>query len=593
MGCWILCALLSLLFTSVTALSVADFLNVLFGTSAPAMTHATPFMQFQQRLYEPLLSRGPRAALWYYALLMLVVYTAKNVATYGASVCVARVRLGMVASLREKMHERLLRWPLSRWQSSSRGDLLSRMGADLVEFDETLLAADQSLVTSLLSVVFYFVMLWLISPRLTIVLLILMPFMAFGLSWVGRTLKRKSQVVQQCHSHLISIIEQTMVGQREVKSQGAASLMRKRFGEANDDYTRRRTRMFMRIYSASPISDTLGNSMVALLLLYAGSLILLPRPMLSTTALVSHLMVTVMMLPPVKEIGTAVANRRRGRACRDRIAEWIEQPLDSLCEERGEVRDGFVPSLVEVRDLCFAYRDNLVLRGVSFEWSRGEVLALVGSSGSGKSTLAQLMALRYPHVEGSILTDGRNLSDWDPRVWRSMIGVVGQQPMMFHQTIAENVVMGREGVTEEMIVEALRVACADRFVEQLPEGIHTVIGDEGARLSGGQRQRIAIARALVGDPKILIFDEATSALDSATEDEFLCNLRRCLGDRMVLWVAHRLSTLKLADRVLVMEDGMIVEQGCHKELLERGGRYARLYALQQTQGARGLEGGVE
>ena len=191
------------------------------------------------------------------------------------------------------------------------------------------------------------------------------------------------------------------------------------------------------------------------------------------------------------------------------------------------------------------------------------------------------------------MTDGRNLSDWDPRVWRSMIGVVGQQPMMFHQTIAENVVMGREGVTEEMIVEALRVACADRFVEQLPEGIHTVIGDEGARLSGGQRQRIAIARALVGDPKILIFDEATSALDSATEDEFLCNLRRCLGDRMVLWVAHRLSTLKLADRVLVMEDGMIVEQGCHKELLERGGRYARLYALQQTQGARGLEGGVE
>lgn len=587
-GLWIASLLLSLVFTSVTALSVADFLSVLFGSATPTMSHATPFMQFQQRLYAPLMSNGPQAALWRYALLMLVVYTAKNVASYLSAVSGARVRLGVVGALRSAMHERFLHWPIAKWQSTSRGDLLSRMGNDLVELEETLLTANQSLVASVLAVVFYFVTLWLVSPRLTCVLLALMPGLALGLNWIGRKLKKKSQHVQEVHGQLMAQVEQTMVAQREVKSHNAGAYMRRKFREMNESYTRERIQMFRRIYSASPISDTLGNLMVALLLLYAGSQILLSEPTLSTTALVTHLMVTVMIIPHIKEIGTALTNRKRGKACKDRIEEWLAEPTDPLATDETEDKEKH-PTKIEVKHLNFAYGEQPILRDVSFTWNKGQVLALVGESGSGKSTLAQLLALRYPHEAGSIEVDGKPLAEWSPADWRKKVGMVGQNAMMFHQTVAENVSMGRERIGEKKIREVLRQACAEQFVDAMPEGMETSMGDEGSRVSGGQKQRIAIARALAGDPEILIFDEATSALDSATEDQLLKNLKQTSQDCMVLWVAHRLSTLRLADQILVLHEGSVVEQGTHKELLEQGGRYARLYALQQTERQEGGE----
>lgn len=568
----------SVVFTMATALSVADFLRLLFDEGQAGLGVATQgnlVAVALERVYEWLISLGQQRALLGFALLVLILYGTKNVASYGAAVVAGTTRVRLIRALRDDMFASLLRRPMSFFVKSKRGDLVARFGSDVAEYDENVLASLQMLATAVLSLLLYLAMLAYISLRLTLLVLVMLPIVAFGISAVSRKLKRKSAEVQEHNAQLMSMAEETMEGIKEIKAYTAIESQNQKFGDLNDMYTRLRIKMYRRIYLASPISDTLGNMIVVGILL-AGSYMVMNGSELSPEMFISYIMMVVLMLPPAKDLSTALAQLKRGRACEERMASLLEGEdvrEDTLAEYPG------LNSQLTLEGLGFEYREGTpVLQDVDGTLKKGKMVALVGSSGSGKSTLADLLMRLYEPSEGMIKVDGTDLTQYSASSWRRHVGVVSQDLFLFNDTVYNNIAVADiEERTEEerrqKVKEAARMAHAEEFIEALPNGYETSLGEYGSRLSGGQRQRICIARALMRNPDLLILDEATSALDAESEHKVQEALEVLLPGRTSLVIAHRLQTIARADEIWVMEGGRIVERGTHKELLERGGRY--------------------
>lgn len=583
MGLYTLLVVLSVVFTMSTALSVADFLKILFGENENTVPSINLVAQALDGLYRWLITFGRKESLILFSVIIFVLYSLKNIFGYLSAVQIAMIRTGVVRDLRNKLFRKAMRLPLSYYDRARKGDVMARFSSDMVEYEESVLGSLQSLLSSTISMVLYLAMLVYLNVKLTLFVLLMLPLVALVVAGIARRLKRNSQVVQEMNSRLISLTDETMGGLKVIKSYNAIDFSNRRFRSYNRDYTRRRNAMYRRIDAASPVSEFLGSVIVIGILLFGSWLVMNGDNGLTADLFISYVMLFVLMIPPAKDLTTAFSQMRKGRACADRIEAFLgeEEEVWKVENDRRRVESGKCETAVELRHVNFCYNDEVpVLHDINISVPRGTTLALVGASGSGKSTIADLICRFYECHDGDILLDGQPVSDMPLADLRSRIGVVAQDTLLFNDTVAANIAFGRPGATPEDIEQAARAAQAHDFISAMPEGYNTCIGEGGGMLSGGQRQRISIARALLREPELLILDEATSALDTESEHMLQATLGEVLQGRTAIVIAHRLSTVAGADNIVVLDHGRIVEQGRHDELMALGGRYKQMVQLQ-------------
>ena len=582
---YVFLVILSVLFTMATALSVADFLRLLFGTgNETSLTNGNLVAQWLDKLYVYLITFGRKNALLLFSALLFLLYTLKNVFGYLSSIEIAIIRTRIVRNLRNDMFRKAMHLPMSYYDRNRKGDVLSRFSSDMAEYEENTINSIQALATAVISMVLYLAMLFYLNLKLTLFVLCMIPLVAFVIAGLAHRLKRQSKQVQEMNSYLVSLTDETIGGLKVIKSYTAIDFVNRRFRHLNRYYTRKRVAMQRRIYAASPLSDFLGNVIVVGILLFGSFLIIAGDHGLTADLFISYVMLFVLMIPPAKELTTAFSQMKKGRACADRIEAFLNEEEEAELPEAPDIPEASaVPEApaVEFRHVNFCYTPGIpVLNDINLTVPRGATVALVGASGSGKSTIADLICRFYEVSAGEILLGGVPVTRMSLHDLRSRIGVVAQDTLLFNDNVAANIAFGADNATDEQIHQAAQAAQAHDFISSLPDGYQTNLGEGGSLLSGGQRQRISIARALLRNPELLILDEATSALDTEAERRLQETLDTVLKGRTAIVIAHRLSTVVNADRIVVLDHGSIVEQGTHQELLALGGRYSELVAMQ-------------
>lgn len=510
----------------------------------------------------------------------LVVMTLFKTGTaYLASYYIIPLRTGLVRDIRNQMYRKIVDLNLGFFHTQKKGDILSRMTSDVVEVENSIMSSIELLSKNPVMIIVYIAIMLILSWKLTLFVLMVLPVAGFIMGKVGKSLKKKSLVSQQQTGQLISQIEETLGGLRVVKAFNAEKAVSKRFGEMNDMLRDTVNKVNRRYMLAHPMSEFLGTTTIAIVLGFGGMLILEDNSSLSAAEFIYYLVIFYSIINPAKDLSKAMYSIEKGMASLERIDAVLsaENPLKEV--KNAEPLKPFSKG-IEYNNVWFKYADEWILKGVDLKIEKGKTVALVGQSGSGKSTMVDLLPRFYDVNEGSITVDGvdvRNLTLFD---LRSLMGNVNQEAILFNDTIFNNITFGVENATQEEVEAAARIANAHDFIMETEDGYQTNIGDRGGRLSGGQRQRISIARAILKNPAILILDEATSALDTESEKLVQEALENLMKNRTTIVIAHRLSTIKNADEICVMHEGQIVERGKHDELLAMNGYYKKLHQMQ-------------
>ncbi len=518
-----------------------------------------------------------------YALVVLGVYLVvmtllKVSATYLADFFLIPIRTGVVRDLRNQLNRKILALPLGFFSDERKGDVLARITGDVGEVENSVMSSLDLLLKNPILIIVYLSTMLMISWELTLFVFLVLPLAGFIMGRVGKTLKRSSLEAQTQWGGLISQVEETLGGLRIVKAFTAEAYVGDRFERSNENYRRTTIRVARRQQLAHPMSEFLGTATIAIVLWYGGSLILNQSSPISASTFIYYLVIFYSLINPLKELSRGIYNVRRGMASMERVDRILKAESNIL--DPAQPKPLTFEDKIELRDVSFRYEEEWVLRHVNLTIRKGQTVALVGHSGSGKSTLVDLIPRFYDVVEGSITIDGTDVREVTLHDLRSLMGNVNQEPILFNASVADNIAFGIDTPDPEAIRQAAVVAHADEFIDELPHGYQTNIGDRGGKLSGGQRQRLSIARAVYKNPPILILDEATSALDTKSERLVQSALDRLMTGRTTIVIAHRLSTIIHADLICVVEGGQIVEQGTHEELLARGDRYAKLHAAQ-------------
>ena len=513
--------------------------------------------------------------------LVLCFFTLLKTACYfGSSAVMVPIRTGVVKDIRGQMYDKILSLPLGWFSRERKGDIIARMSGDVQEVETSLTGSLDMLVKNPILIVFYVGVLFFISWQLTLFVLVFAPVMLWLMGVVGRRLRRQSAQAQALWSDTMSQVEETLGGLRVIKAFLAEERMKKRFDDVTGSMKDMNSRVAVRQALAHPVSEFLGTVMIAVVLWFGGTLILGSRSVIDAPTFIFYMVILYSVIQPIKDFSKAAYGIPKGLASMERI-DAILNATGNLKEAQDPVHISDFTDRISLRDVSFSYPDGTqVLSGINLDIPRGSTVAIVGASGAGKSTLADLVPRFYDVCSGSIKIDGVDIRSIAIRDLRSLLGIVSQDPVLFNDTVFGNIAFGNENATLQQVQEAARIAGAHGFIMEKEGGYYAPVGDRGALLSGGQRQRISIARAVLKNPPILILDEATSSLDSESEKAVQDALDRLMKDRTTIAIAHRLSTVKNADEIIVIEDGGIVERGRHEELLSRGGYYRKLYEMQ-------------
>lgn len=574
---------LGVVFSLLSLILIGPFLQVLFGSqeilSDPmpwAFTKEALQHNFNFLIGQQIQEHGEKLALLIVSLMIIVMFFMKTANIFLANYFMAPIRNGVVRDIRNKVYSKILNLPISFFSEEKKGDIMARVTQDVQEIEWSVMASLEKFFRDPVNIIVFLTGLLLISPGLTIFVLILLPIGALIIGQIGKNLRKTSTLGQEQMGSLMSMLEESISGLRIIKAFNAQSKMESGFAERNQAYTQTMNRITRKRYLASPMSEFMGAIIIVILLSYGGNMVLSENGSLGAASFMAYIAIFSQLMTPAKSFSTAFYHIQKGLASFDRVEEILM--VENKIQEIENPRDisNFIKD-IQYKNISFSYEEKIVLNNVSLSIKKGQTIALVGRSGSGKSTFVDLLPRFYDVDKGEILIDGINIKDLNLKSLRHLMGYVHQEAILFNDSFANNIAFGQDDTSLEKLWEASRVAKADEFITDSPDGMDWIIGDRGNKLSGGQKQRISIARALYANPEILILDEATSSLDTESEREVQQALKELMKNRTTLIVAHRLSTIIQADQIVVFKDGHIVEQGRHNDLLALKGEYLKLY----------------
>ena len=543
------------------------------------LSYLSEYFEFLQ--YDYVQETGELGALKFVCIAVLIAFFLKNLFRYSAVYFQSYLRMAVVRDLRKKLFARSMHLHLSFYSEEKKGNLLTRLTADLNEVEIAVVSTLELVFREPIAIIINLAVLFYWSPKLTLFSLILLPISALAISRIRKSLKRTSQKGQEQMGELMSTIEESLGGIRVIKAFGAEKTAVDRFSVKNNHHQNLITRTFRKKDLASPLNEFFGAAVLIAIVWYGGQLILQRDGSMTGEQFIAFIIVFSQFLRPISSIASALTYLKKAEVSLDRVNEIIsikdpiEDPINPV--EKTEFTDK-----IEFKNVTFAYGDEPVLKNISFKLEIGKTVALVGESGSGKSTISDLIPRFHDVIGGEITIDNINIKQLRKKDLRKMMSIVTQESILFNDTIRNNISFGKPNATEEGIINAALVANAHEFILQLEKGYDTIIGDRGNKLSGGQKQRISIARAVLANSPIMILDEATSALDTESEKLVQDALENLMKNHTSLVIAHRLSTIRNADLIIVLKNGEIVERGNHQELIEANGYYKSLCEIQQV-----------
>ncbi len=559
------------------------FLQLIFlgGKTGITTTSSNAFIQsVNDFLNNSVETKGKGTTLGIICLLMVSFIMLKNLFLYLSYYILNPLKNRIVNQLREDLYDKVLRLPIGFFNEKRKGDLMSRMTNDVGEVEGSVVGTLEGWIRDPLTIIVTLTVLFFISAQLTLFILILIPVLGLVIGRITRSLKKHSQEVAHKYGETLSTLDETLGGLRVIKAFNIEKLLRRKFLQTNDELLTAKNNIAYRRDLASPLSEVLGVILFTAVLYYGGRLVL-QNQLLEASAFLGFLGIFYNIINPAKALSTSFSNMRKGAAAINRIEEILKTPITVDDNPNGKQLHDFT-STIEFRNVRFAYDDAVILDDINFTVAKGKTIALVGSSGAGKSTLADLVPRFHDVTGGEVLIDGVNIKDYSLHSVRSLMSIVTQEPILFNDTIANNIALGFQGATDEQIIEAAKIANAHDFIIQKEGGYKSNTGDRGSKLSGGERQRLTIARAVLKNPPILILDEATSSLDTESERLVQDAINNMMQNRTSIVIAHRLSTIRHADEIIVLQKGKIVERGNHDELLAQNGFYRKLVEMQEV-----------
>lgn len=524
--------------------------------------------------------KGAAMTLFLLCLWLSITTLMKTACYFGSSAIMIPIRTSVVRDMRRELYNKILTLPLGFFSQERKGDIIARMSGDINEVESSIMSTLDMLLKNPILIIFYMGTLIITSWQLTVFTIVVAPLLIWLMSALGRTLKKKSLQAQALWSDTMSQLEETLGGLRVIKAFVAEDKMQTRFNNVTEAVKKKTGRVATRQALAHPMSEFLGTVLIAIVLGFGGAIILSEKAWFDAPTFIFYMVILYSVINPLKDFAKAGYNIPKGMASMERVNKILE--TESSIKEAPNASDvtGFNDEIT-FSNVSFSYdEDRKILDDINLTVKKGTTVAIVGESGAGKSTLVDLIPRFYDVTGGSIKIDGTDIRDMKIHSLRSLMGNVNQEPILFNDTIFNNIAFGVEGATMEQVIAAAKIANAHDFIMEKEDGYNTNIGDRGMRLSGGQRQRLSIARAILKNPLILILDEATASLDTESEKLVQEALDRLMSTRTTIAIAHRLSTIKNSDEIIVMHEGHIVERGKHEELLALNGYYKKLTDMQ-------------
>lgn len=544
-------------------------------------SHLNPINNFKLWLYKIIQSpNGEIKALAYICLIVLASILLKNFFLFLSNYYLNPIRNYVINDMRTNMFKKILALPIGYFNEQRKGDIMSRLTNDLSDVESSTINVLETVFKEPISVLLFFIYMVILSPQLTLFLVIFLPVSGFIIGRIGRSLKRQSTQVQEKLGAILSTIDETLGGIRIIKGFNAESKQFKKFNSQNDELFTIKNRANRRRDLASPVSEVLGTLAIVCVLWYGGRLVL-RNTFLDPGDFLAYIVIFSQIIQPLKALSAASYNIKKGAASIERIENLIKEDVD-IKEISHPVELKQFNDSIKFKNVSFLYDDKLILDGIDLTIEKGKTIALVGSSGAGKSTLVDLVPRFHDVITGELLIDDINIKEYLISSIRNQMGIVTQEAILFNDSIANNIALGMDNPTEQQIIHAAKIANAHDFILQKENGYQTNIGDRGSKLSGGERQRLTIARAVLKNPPILILDEATSSLDTESERLVQDAINNLMKNRTSIVIAHRLSTIRHADEIIVLQKGKIAERGTHDSLIETNGFYKRLVQMQEV-----------
>ncbi|WP_447641116.1 MULTISPECIES: ABC transporter ATP-binding protein [Chitinophagaceae] len=561
--------------------TLGPMMSIIFAPKGGDVPLGGNFSFFNNILQTAIVEHGQLYAVLLCCGFIILTTFLKNAFLYWSSVISVPVRSAITIHLKNDMYSKILTLPVGYFSDQRKGDIMARMSNDASIVEGSIINTMEGLIKDPVMVLVYLGAMISISPKLSLFLFVLLPLTAFVIGRISRSLKKQSSAASIRVGETLSILDETLGGIRVVKAFCAEKILRNKFINLNNTLLGITKNMSRRRDLASPLTELLGVTVLCIII-YFGANLIIKGDGLTGGDLLKYIAMFAMMINPAKSLSSSFFNVQQGAAAVDRIEELLSTPV-TIPDEGTKKLENFSGE-IEFRNVSFGYNDKTVLKNINLKIPRGKTVALVGSSGAGKSTLADLVTRFHDVTSGEILFDGVNIKDYSIESVRRKVGIVTQEPILFNDTIANNITLGNPDAPMDEITQAAKIANAYNFIENKPEKFETNIGDRGGKLSGGERQRVTIARAVLSNPPILILDEATSSLDTESERVVQDAINNMMQNRTSLVIAHRLSTIRNADEIIVLDHGEIKERGTHAQLIHiENGIYKKLVQMQGIQ----------